>query len=230
METWSIVTGANRGLGKAITNVLLEEGSSVLGVCRTPCPPPVGQGKGKYMSYCLDLQEQRQIVEFGRWLEGQGMMVRCLVNNAGVCLDGGGSFDVENAGFLGLASGDLEHTFQINLFAPLYLVQAVCQRMPPGGLILNISSALGDTANLDAGWLAYRMSKAALNVMTRVLARELAPRRLMVNAVEPGWVRTAMGGPEAPVEPRAAAVRILGVIQDLLTGRISSGTVLSCDP
>jgi NAD(P)-dependent dehydrogenase (short-subunit alcohol dehydrogenase family) len=123
----------------------------------------------------------------------------------------------------------LEQTFQTNLFGPIHMIQAAYRSMVPGGLVLNITSGLASPDGLDAGWLAYRTSKAALNAMTRVLAKELAGRNIRVNAIAPGWVRTAMGGAEAPFEPGNAAEWILKVIRSLQEGRVDSGALVSFD-
>ena len=70
------------------------------------------------------------------------------------------------------------------------------------GRVVNLSSGAGQLADMGAGFPAYRMSKAALNALTRVTAAELGPAPIKVNAMCPGWVRTDMGGPNAtrPVE------------------------------
>ena len=211
---WFIVTGASRGLGAALTAELLDGGACVLALARNPAPPR--RAGARLASYRLDLEDPGAIHAFGQWLQVRGIAVRGLVNNAGVCLDGGGSFRPEEARFDLLAPDALERTFRTNVFGPLQLVQAVHPAIVPGGLILNVTSALANPATLEAGWLAYRTSKAALNAMTQVLAKELAERPIKVIAVAPGWVRTAMGGAEAPVAPAEAAAWLHGVIRTTL--------------
>ena len=229
MEEWYIVTGANRGIGEALVETLLGAGVPVIGIQRTLGHPARAARSTRYLAYGLDLQDPERISEFGDWLRNRGFRIRCLVNNAGVCLDGGGSFLLEEATFQRLAADILERTFQVNLFAPVYLIQAVTPSLVAGGVVLNLSSALGAMDELDAGWLAYRTSKAALNAMTLILARELAADHIKVNAVNPGWVKTAMGGSNAPDQPGAVAAWIQGVIEDLLEGRLASGSILSFD-
>ena len=231
---WFIVTGANRGLGEALTAKLLDSGVRVLAVSRSPGPiEPRRSLPGKAGStlayYQLDIEEPASIKAFGNWLQARGMVVRCLVNNAGVCLDGSGSFKVEEARFDLLTPETLEQTFRVNLFGPIQLVQAVYLSMVPGGLILNVTSSLADPELLDAGWLAYRASKAALNVMTKVLAKELEGENIKVNAVAPGWVKTAMGGAEAPVEAGDAADWIHGIIQRSLAAPGPTGAIYTYD-
>jgi NAD(P)-dependent dehydrogenase (short-subunit alcohol dehydrogenase family) len=99
--------------------------------------------------------------------------------------------------------------------------------MGPGGLILNVTSSLADPDLLDAGWVAYRTSKAALNSLTLVLAKELVDLGIQVNAVDPGWVRTGMGGENAPVAPETAAAWVHGIIGQSLGEPGASGRFFS---
>lgn len=229
MEEWFVVTGANRGLGLALTARLLEADGHVVAVYRGEGLPLTGADPARLLTYHLDLREPHRILQFGNWLRDRDLRLRCLINNAGVCLDGGGSFVLEEASFQCLDPLILEQTFQVNLFGPIHIIQAAYRSVVPGGLVVNITSGLASPEGLDAGWLAYRTSKAALNAMTRVVAKELAARNIRVNAIAPGWLKTAMGGAEAPVEPGAAAEWILGVIQSLHEGLVDTGTVVSFD-
>jgi NAD(P)-dependent dehydrogenase (short-subunit alcohol dehydrogenase family) len=87
------------------------------------------------------------------------------------------------------------------------MIQAVVPIMQKGGYgrVVNLSSGAGQLAEMGTGFPAYRMSKAALNALTRVTAAELGPAPIKVNAMCPGWVRTDMGGPNAtrPVDTAA---------------------------
>ncbi len=97
-------------------------------------------------------------------------------------------------------SADLAmETYLTNAVGPLRLIQAVVPIMQKGeyGRVVNISSGAGQLSDMGAGFPAYRMSKAALNALTRVTAAELGPAPIKVNAMCPGWVRTDMGGPNA---------------------------------
>jgi NAD(P)-dependent dehydrogenase (short-subunit alcohol dehydrogenase family) len=98
-------------------------------------------------------------------------------------------------------------TYTTNVMGPTRLIQAVMPAMRKAGYgrIVNLSSGAGQLSEMGMGFPAYRMSKAALNALTRVSARELAGDGVKVNAMCPGWVRTGMGGPNAPREPKEAA-------------------------
>jgi NAD(P)-dependent dehydrogenase (short-subunit alcohol dehydrogenase family) len=90
-------------------------------------------------------------------------------------------------------------TFKTNTLGPLQLIQAVVPHMKARGYgrIVNLSSGAGQLADMGGGFPAYRMSKAALNALTRIAAAELGPGDIKINAMCPGWVKTAMGGPGA---------------------------------
>jgi NAD(P)-dependent dehydrogenase (short-subunit alcohol dehydrogenase family) len=77
------------------------------------------------------------------------------------------------------------------------------------GRIVNVSSGAGQLATISTYAPAYSMSKAALNAFTRILARTYQGSGLLVNAVDPGWVRTGMGGPSAPRSPQEGADTIV---------------------
>jgi NAD(P)-dependent dehydrogenase (short-subunit alcohol dehydrogenase family) len=124
-----------------------------------------------------------------------------LVNNAGVLLDPQGSRIPDSR------AQTYRETLETNLFGPLLLTQALLPLMRKNGYgrIVNLSSGLAQLAGMGVGSPAYRISKTALNAFTATLAAELAGSGILVNAACPGWVRTAMGGPHAPVSVEEGA-------------------------
>jgi len=91
-------------------------------------------------------------------------------------------------------------TLETNFFGALLLIQALAPLMRKGGYgrIVNVSSGQGQLADMAAGTPAYRVSKTALNALTRTCAAELSGSGILVNSMCPGWVRSDMGGPSAP--------------------------------
>ena len=123
-----------------------------------------------------------------------------LVNNAGVLYD---TWQSPSTADLDVVREALD----VNLLGAWRTVQAFLPLMGPGGRIVNVSSGAGSLTGMGAGTPAYGVSKAALNAFTIKLAGELRDRRILVNAVCPGWVATDMGGAGGrPVEQGAASV------------------------
>src|SRR5262249_21641860 len=117
-----------------------------------------------------------------------------LINNAGVMLDPRGSHVLDSK------EKTWHDTLAVNLFGPLLLTQALVPLMRKNGYgrIVNVSSAQGQLSDMGPGTPAYRVSKTALNALTRTLAAELHASGILVNAMCPGWVKTDMGGQGAP--------------------------------
>lgn len=147
--------------------------------------------KGRF--HQLDVTDTRSIDRFARFAEETLKRTDVLVNNAGVSLDDGYSgFDVPLE--------TLTVTLQTNLYGPLILSQRLIplMKMNDYGRIVNLSSGMGQLTSMGGGYPAYRISKAALNALSAVLARELSETNILVNSMCPGWVRTDMGGSHAP--------------------------------
>ncbi len=119
-----------------------------------------------------------------------------LVNCAGIMGERGapGRTDFE----------EWERVLQVNTLGPLRVTEAFLEHLARSErrVIVTITSGLGSIAdNTSGGWIPYRSSKAAVNMVMRTLAVELAPKGIVCVALSPGWVRTDMGGPGAPLSP-----------------------------
>jgi NAD(P)-dependent dehydrogenase (short-subunit alcohol dehydrogenase family) len=119
-----------------------------------------------------------------------------LVNNAGVFLE---KTATGESSALDVRPETVMATLRTNLIGPLALIQAVvpAMRKQAYGRIVNLSSGLGQLSEMGGSFAGYRMSKTALNALTRTMAAELSEDPIKINAMCPGWVRTDMGGPEA---------------------------------
>jgi NAD(P)-dependent dehydrogenase (short-subunit alcohol dehydrogenase family) len=122
-----------------------------------------------------------------------------LVNNAGVFLDIHGNEDAGGASVFNASLETLTATLKTNLYGPLLLAQELTPLMKQQhyGRIVNISSGMGQLSEMEGKSPAYRISKTALNALTRILAAETQGYNILVNSICPGWVRTDMGGPQA---------------------------------
>jgi NAD(P)-dependent dehydrogenase (short-subunit alcohol dehydrogenase family) len=119
-----------------------------------------------------------------------------LVNNAGVFLE---KTATGESSALDVRPETVMATLRTNLIGPLALIQAVvpAMRKQAYGRIVNLSSGLGQLSEMGGSFAGYRMSKTALNALTRTMAAELSEDPIKINAMCSGWVRTDMGGPEA---------------------------------
>ena len=100
---------------------------------------------------------------------------------------------------------------ETNVFGPVQLCLALVPMMKVNnyGRLVNVSSGMGQLSDMNGGYPGYRISKTALNALTRILADELRDANILVNSVCPGWVKTDMGGPDAPRTPNQGANTIV---------------------
>jgi NAD(P)-dependent dehydrogenase (short-subunit alcohol dehydrogenase family) len=192
----AVVTGANRGLGFAICRQLAKQGIDVILTSRNEaqgraaCEKLGPRGLDVYY-HQLDVTDRESIHRLRDFLRDEYGRLDILVNNAGVYLDDGVSaFEVD--------LDTVRRSMETNVYGPLLLCQALVPLMKRHGRIVNVSSGMGQLANMGGGSLAYRMSKSCLNALTRIMATELRGTNILVNAMAPGWVRTDMGGTNAP--------------------------------
>jgi NAD(P)-dependent dehydrogenase (short-subunit alcohol dehydrogenase family) len=213
LKRTALVTGANRGIGLEVSRQLGRLGHRVLLGSREAAKGEEtaarlrAEGVGDVTAVTLDVADPCSV---GR-LVAEGREIAVLVNNAGVVLD-------EGRRPLDLDEETVRATLETNLMGALRLAQAFMPGMAARGWgrVVNVSSGMGQLAEMGGGSLAYRLSKAGLNVLTRVLAREVEGRGVKVNSACPGWVRTDMGGTSAPrtVEQGAETIVWLATLPD----------------
>jgi carbonyl reductase 1 len=218
----AVVTGANRGLGRAVAEALARGGHRVLlaGRKKADLAREVARLNAEALyaaPLALDMGDPASIDAAAASL-ASGPPIDVLVQNAGIYAD-----DSDRAA--------ARRTLAVNLAGPIRLAAALAPRLAEGARVVLVSSGMGELSSLPASWrheverassdvellavaerflasveehreegtatLAYRMSKALLNRLARRLAADLAPRGVLVNAVCPGWARTDMGGPGA---------------------------------
>lgn len=203
----ALVSGANRGLGFEVARQLAATGATVLLGARRPllgekAARQLRREGGTVVPVQLDITSAQDIRELAARIQGEYGRLDILVNNAGAY------FDVDNQ----VASVDVDvvrQALETNLLGAWQLTEAMLPLMQRHGYgrIVNVSSGCGTMASTETSCPAYRVSKAALNIHTRMLATELAGSGILVNAVCPGWVATDMGGHGGrPVADGAAGV------------------------
>jgi NAD(P)-dependent dehydrogenase (short-subunit alcohol dehydrogenase family) len=193
----AVVTGANRGIGLEICRQLARNGVKVMLTSRDALKgeAAVDGLRGEELDIAfhqLDVTDPASVGRLGADLQSEYGRLDILINNAGVMPEHGEAAGVFTAD-VDLVRGILE----TNTLGPLRVAQALIPLMGGEGRVVNVSSGMGQLAEMNGGWPGYRLSKAALNALTRILAAELEGTRVKVNSVCPGWVRTDMGGPGA---------------------------------
>jgi NAD(P)-dependent dehydrogenase (short-subunit alcohol dehydrogenase family) len=224
-----LVTGANRGLGLGLVETYLRDRWQVIAVARTPSPELEAGADGRLEFLQCDLVDDQQLSRLAARLADRTIDV--LINNAGRMAKAPGAGDEEGSQGFGQFDRALWHeVFDLNLFTPMHLSELLIENVARArrGRIVTISSMLGSMAMNDSGGLyAYRASKAAVNAIMKSMAFDLAGRGVIAAAIHPGWVRTDMGGPKAPLDVDAS-VRGMKKVIDGLSAR-DSGKFLSWD-
>jgi NAD(P)-dependent dehydrogenase (short-subunit alcohol dehydrogenase family) len=207
----AFITGANRGLGFETARELGEKGVHVIMASRDKAKGEAAAKKlldkgYKVESFQFDVDNLNDHKKIYDYLNKNFGKLDILVNNAGIMLD---VRDGKN--HTSDTSADMLHkTFETNFFNPILLTQTLLPllRKSAAGRIVNLSSLLGSLTEhsdpksfiYDFKVFSYNASKTALNAFTVHLAHELKDTKIKVNSAHPGWVKTEMGGEEAPME------------------------------
>jgi len=217
----AVVTGANRGIGLEICRQLAKKGIKVILTARN-------EEKGKeaveklqkegldIVFHQLDVTDEKSVQQAANYVKENFGKLNILINNAGI------GTDYDNRG-LNANIEKIKEILETNTFGPLRVCKAFTPIMLESnyGRIVNISSEMGALNNMGSGSAGYRISKVALNAVTRILASELEDTNILVNSMAPGWVRTDMGGPGATrsVEEGADTAVWLATTDNLPTGK-----------
>jgi NAD(P)-dependent dehydrogenase (short-subunit alcohol dehydrogenase family) len=191
----ALVSGANRGIGLEICRELAERDIAVILGSRDEESGKRAAEKlsGKVVVHQLDVADEESVGRLAPFVEEEFGRLDILVNNAGISNDEG------QRG----VSADLRRVreaLEANLFGAWRLCELAVPFMQRHnyGRIVNVSSGMGALEDMGGGSPGYRVSKTALNALTRILASELRGSGILVNSVCPGWVQTDMGSSRAP--------------------------------
>ncbi len=217
----AVVTGANKGIGFEICRQLAQKEVKVILTARNE--ERGNKAKEKLQNeglnvvfYQMDVTSEESVQQAADYVMENFGKLDILVNNAGI------GVDHDNPG-LQANIDRIKEILDTNTFGPLRVCKAFTPIMIKSnhGRIINVSSGLGALSNMGSGASGYRISKAALNAVTRIIASELEDTHIVVNSMAPGWTRTDMGGPKArrSVEEGADTVVWLAVTDNLPTGR-----------
>jgi len=209
-----LITGANRGLGFEFANQYAAEGWRVFAGCRKPAeaialrnlaatPPEM------VSIIAMDVIDNGSVRNAALTLKDVAIDV--LINSAGI------------SGVAGQSTGHVDYAswarvLDVNTMGPLRVVEAFTDNLALSKrrLVVTITSGMGSLAdNTSGGSIAYRSSKAAINMVMRSAAIDLAPRRINCVLINPGWVRTDMGGPGATLSPQQSVSAMRRLVETL---------------
>lgn len=191
-----LITGANRGIGLEFVKQYTADGWHVLACCRAPAEAVelnaiAASSAGRVTLHALDVENFGAIDKLA--YEIRALPLDLVINNAGIYPD-------RNGGFGHIDYNAWENAFRINTMATLKLAEAFVGHLElgEGKTIAALSSKMGSMAeNTSGGNYLYRSSKAALNMVIKSLALDLAGNGIKAVVLHPGWVLTDMGGPNA---------------------------------
>ena len=202
----AVITGANRGIGLAIARLFTREGATCALVVRD-------RAKGERAASEIaalgarpavveaDMSDRTAIEKAAEELSKRFERIGLLVNNAGMLAD-----EDRKTSASRMDPATFDRTIAVNLLGPIAMSEALLPNMARGSRIINVSSTMGQLTGGSAGYApAYCISKTALNAFTEALAADVSDKGILVDAFHPGWARTAMGGPNASVDPEQAA-------------------------
>ena len=221
-----LITGANRGLGLEFARQYLAEGWQVYATCRDPGSASKlrrlsDASDRKLQILALDVTDPTSVKTAARELDGQA--IDLLLNNAGV--GGARNQTVGNIDYAAWAK-----VLETNTMGPMRVSEAFVDHVTRSErkLIVTLTSGMGSIGdNTSGSSIAYRSSKAAVNRVMRSLPIDLASRGVTCIVVNPGWVRTDMGGPDATLTPAESVSRLTRLIDNL--GPAQSGKFFNHD-
>ena len=211
-----MITGANRGLGIEFAKQYAADGWEVLATTREPGNSKeltkFGKMNPRVMVHKLDIADDKSVQHLADALDGKPIDV--LIHNSGVYpREGQKTGQIDYQGW--------REAIETNLFGTMRVTEALLENVAASERkqIVAISSGMGSLRAVQGGAVAqsgtsyqYRTSKTALNMAMSILAKELAPRAISVVLIDPGWVKTDMGGPHAQLTPEQSIAGIRKVL------------------
>jgi NAD(P)-dependent dehydrogenase (short-subunit alcohol dehydrogenase family) len=200
-----LITGANRGLGFEFVRQYAADGWQVFATCRHPDSAPALRGLGgRVVLIQLDVTDEASVKNAAMLIEEP---VDLLINNAGIIgpSERTGRIDCEA----------WRQVLDVNTIGPMRVVEAFIGHLARSErkMVVTITSGMGSIGdNSSGGSIPYRSSKAAVNMVMRTVAIDLSGRGIISVVINPGWVRTDMGGPNAPFTASVSVNAIRRVI------------------
>jgi NAD(P)-dependent dehydrogenase (short-subunit alcohol dehydrogenase family) len=211
-----LITGASRGLGLEFIRQWLARGDRVVALARRPetsvgLSALVGKHKESLRAVTCDVSDDASVERALHEVEKTDQQLDVVVNNAG-------TYGSRDATLATVRTDDIRKVFEVNTLGPLRVSRAFLPLLRKGTAprLVHITSLMGSIAdNRSGGSWGYRISKTALNMLARNMAIELGHSGVVTTLLHPGWVRTDMGGPHAPLAPEGAVADLIRMIDTL---------------
>ena len=211
-----LITGANRGLGLSLTVRYLEKGDTVFACYRwkrsiSALASLKKKYEGRLFLIKLDVTREKEISKAKGAISKRTNSIDILINNAGVIF--------RNESVAGFSAKNAEDAFAVNSTGPMLMAKHLikllkCSENPK---IVNISSLSGSISRVSgfSGLYSYKASKAALNMLTKILSSELKDAGIIVAALHPGVMKTEMNGNDGDITPEESSMKIRSIIEKL---------------
>jgi NAD(P)-dependent dehydrogenase (short-subunit alcohol dehydrogenase family) len=213
-----MITGTNRGIGlELVRQYAQREDTFIFATCRQPDEADdlqriAGAARGRVMVLTMDVANEHAIQLAAQAIRDQISTLDILINNAGIN-------PPANTQAFGQAHAEtIMEIWRVNSLGPLLVAQSVADllRAEDGAKVVNMSSGMGSIGQKSrGGQYGYSASKAALNMISKLMANDLRPDGVISICLDPGWVKTRMGGTGATLEPFDSANGIIRVIEGL---------------
>jgi NAD(P)-dependent dehydrogenase (short-subunit alcohol dehydrogenase family) len=217
-----LITGAGRGIGLEFARQYAADGWTVIATVRDPAKGAALAGLGGTVEvHMLDVADRAAIQRLAAELRGRAIDI--LICNAGIY------GDKPKQEFGRVDWDEWARVLRTNVMAPLALAESFIEHVASGErrLIVMMTSQMGSTEESNGGAYIYRTSKAALNNVAKTLAEDLNGRGITVLAMDPGWVKTDMGGASAPLMPEFSVRNMRKIFAK--AGRRQTGHYLKYD-
>jgi NAD(P)-dependent dehydrogenase (short-subunit alcohol dehydrogenase family) len=225
-ERTVFISGANRGIGLGMALLMARKGYTVFAGYREKARSErlfqESRQEARIVPVKVDVTREDEVKALAETIAARSGHLDILVNSAGI--NPGKAGEIES-----LSLKDFTESFLVNVGGAFVTTRYLLPLLKKGRekKVVNITSVMG-SIQLSTGDMApYRVSKAALNMLTKNLAIAYQPYGITVVGLHPGWVRTDMGGPEAPLRVEESVTKLLGIIESLSPSR--SGEVISVD-
>ena len=202
-----VITGGNRGIGYGLLKILSDKHNVIITVRENKkgqsTIAELGHSKNEINYVVMDVDNSDSVMRAADDIKQKFNNVDLLINNAGIFIKEYQLPAIETS------EDSILKTFNTNTLGVLRVCKSIVPLMGNGSRIINISSGMGQLDEMDSGSTAYRISKTALNALTKILSNELLSMGIKVNTICPGWVKTDMGGENATLTIEESTTKIV---------------------